>query len=288
MACKKSHEQSDKIIAKLPINQGGLGRHKCASCAYEKGLENGKRKLINFDVMDFIETLEESQKGARRHKDSLEAYSLGFFHGLSGTTTHEIVREKHAISEHMKFYGLMQVARGVCECTYLEEYSFKYAMAIVHVANGSEILLKARIAQEHPLLIFSKIPTQQVVKKEELKFEDLIEHGNTISFSELPERLWATTGFKISDQKLFKSFGEIRNKIIHFSTPEIDFQKLVFEFSFKIIEPLVNEWWDDTLLNYGSTFDETFLEHVFEALKQYHLVTNYIYDQQNDDLKKKN
>ncbi|MTJ52431.1 hypothetical protein FJR38_07000, partial [Anabaena sp. UHCC 0253] len=31
-------------------------------------------------------------------------------------------------------------------------------MCVVHTAHAAEILLKARIAQEHPLLIFSKLP----------------------------------------------------------------------------------------------------------------------------------
>lgn len=46
MACNKNHSETDKIVKDLPISQGNFERHKCASCAYEKGLENGKQKLM--------------------------------------------------------------------------------------------------------------------------------------------------------------------------------------------------------------------------------------------------
>ena len=83
MACNKDQTEADRIIAGLPIRQGGTGRHKCAACAYEAGFENGQNRNVSFDINGFINKLERSQKGVRRHKDPLEAYSIGFFHGLS-------------------------------------------------------------------------------------------------------------------------------------------------------------------------------------------------------------
>ena len=41
MACKKDHSQIQRIMATLPTDQGGVGRHKCAACAYEAGYEAG-------------------------------------------------------------------------------------------------------------------------------------------------------------------------------------------------------------------------------------------------------
>lgn len=51
MACKKDHNTTDLIIKDLPISQGSFERHKCASCAYEKGLENGSKKMANFQTL---------------------------------------------------------------------------------------------------------------------------------------------------------------------------------------------------------------------------------------------
>ena len=54
MVCNKNHSQTDFIIKDLPISQGGVGRHKCAACAYEKGVENGKNHVLNFDLEMYI------------------------------------------------------------------------------------------------------------------------------------------------------------------------------------------------------------------------------------------
>lgn len=62
MVCNKNHSQTDFIIKDLPISQGGVGRHKCAACAYEKGVENGKNHVLNFDLEMYISSLPESQK----------------------------------------------------------------------------------------------------------------------------------------------------------------------------------------------------------------------------------
>ena len=35
MACKKDHSEIQDVMEKLPVDQGGWGRHKCAACAYE-------------------------------------------------------------------------------------------------------------------------------------------------------------------------------------------------------------------------------------------------------------
>lgn len=43
MACQKDHSNIQSIMALLPYDQGGRGRHKCAACAYEKGYELGLR-----------------------------------------------------------------------------------------------------------------------------------------------------------------------------------------------------------------------------------------------------
>ena len=34
MACNKNHSAIQDIMATLPEDQGGRGRHKCAACAY--------------------------------------------------------------------------------------------------------------------------------------------------------------------------------------------------------------------------------------------------------------
>jgi len=277
MACEKDHVKTDNVIAMLPTSQGGVARHKCAACAYEKGLENGKNRNVTFDINGFISVLEESQKGVRRHKDPLEAYSIGFFHGLNGRNNHIVINEKHNLSNNMAHFGLAQVGKGLYECTFSEDTIFKHAMSTVHVASGFELILKARIAQEHPYLIFEKLPKNSKVKDGIVKMDDLLEHGHTITYAELPERLWVTTGIKLPSLELYETFGKIRNQIIHFSTPNVDFSRLVYDFCFKVIEPLVNDWWDDTLIEYAWDHDSELPTYLFERLESLGLTSNYAY-----------
>jgi hypothetical protein len=39
--CKHGNVAPQDILDKLPDSQAGTGRHKCAICAYEKGLKEG-------------------------------------------------------------------------------------------------------------------------------------------------------------------------------------------------------------------------------------------------------
>ena len=223
MACIKNHKQSDIVVKNLPISQGGFGRHKCASCAYEMGLLNGKKKILNFDLEIFISGLDESQKVGRRHKSALEAYTLGFFHGLSGVGSHSAIKDKLIMASQMRDFGLAMVARGLVNVVYAEIGApHSHAMGVVNIANGFEILIKSKIVEEHPLLVFEQIPKESKIPDGNIKFEDLIEHGKTIMYSELPERLWAATGYKIIDLNLYNEFGKVRNKIIHFSAPLLE------------------------------------------------------------------
>lgn len=276
MACNKNHSETDLIVRDLPISQGNFERHKCASCAYEMGLQNGVSKVLNFNLEHFISNLEESQKGDRRHRSAIEAYTLGFFHGLNGANNHLAIRDKQRMANQMKDFGLSMVAKGIVNATFSEHGNpYSHAMGLVHVANGFEILIKAKIVEEHPLLVFNKIPKETHISDGNIKFEDLLEHGQTIMYSELPERLWATTGYKIEPINLYNEFGKTRNQIIHFAIPQIALNDLTFQFTFKVIEKAINDWWDITILEYAQDYDSEYLDYVFEQLDRLSLSVNY-------------
>ena len=283
MACNIEHNETDIIVKDLPISQGNFERHKCASCAYEKGLENGRKKLLNFDLENFISNLDESQKGIRRHRSATEAYTLGFFHGLNGRNNHSAIKDKHRMASQMRDFGLAMVAKGVVNATYSEHgIPYSHAMGLVHVANGLEVLIKSKIVEEHPLLVFNKIPKEANLSDGNIKMEDLLEHGQTIMYSELPDRLWATTGYKIEPLELYNKFGRIRNQIIHFAVPEISLSDLTLEFTFKIIEKALNSWWDITIFEYIQEYDDVILEYIFERLEELNLETNYKVDEDSN------
>lgn len=82
MACDKNHEETDIHVQNIPVDQGGAGRHKCASCAYEQGFKDGLQRKEQLDLGALFDSLEESQKGERRHKSPHAAYALGYFNGV--------------------------------------------------------------------------------------------------------------------------------------------------------------------------------------------------------------
>lgn len=79
MACKQKHRY-DSRFENLPDDQGGTGRHRCAGCAYEKGLDAGRALDEKLDLD--LDSLPESQAGTVRHKSPHAAYALGYLKGV--------------------------------------------------------------------------------------------------------------------------------------------------------------------------------------------------------------
>lgn len=86
MACKKKHSQIQEIMDALPIDQGGVGRHKCAACAYEAGFKAGYNLESTIDIDKVLFSLEESQAKAQRHKSPHADFALGYYHGVCQRT----------------------------------------------------------------------------------------------------------------------------------------------------------------------------------------------------------
>lgn len=183
---------------------------------------------------------------------------------------------KEQLSNHMKLFGIHMLAKGLVTATFNEDGNpYGHSMSVVQVAHGAELVIKARIAEEHPLLIFTNLPKSVNSIDTLLGIEDLLNKGKTIMYSELPERLWSTTGNKISNFELFNQFGDVRNQIVHMGVPNIDLSDLTLQFGYGIIEPLINEWWDETILNYTIEYDDAYLEYVFEQTERLNIKLNY-------------
>lgn len=82
MSCKKEHSQIQGLMEQLPTDQGDIGRHKCAACAYEAGYSlDGSLSIDNV-----LSHLDDSQAKAQRHKSPHAAYALGYYHGVCQRT----------------------------------------------------------------------------------------------------------------------------------------------------------------------------------------------------------
>src|SRR5437588_8675888 len=83
-------------------------------------------------------------------------------------------------------------------------------LSVLQAAHAAELLIKARIAQEHPLLIFEQLPRFKQASGARLDLEDLFKQGRTFQWADLPDRLWAATGLSIPDKATFDTFGKLR------------------------------------------------------------------------------
>ena len=152
--------------------------------------------------------------------------------------------ETKQVSQHMKEFGLHILGRAIYDATFNEMMRpFAHMLSVVHAAHGAEILIKARIAEEHPLLIFKSYPKSNTTK-DVLSIKELFKYGRTLMYSELPEVLWATTGYRIKELDRYLKFGDLRNTIVHFSVdPDCEASTETLKFALEVLDHIVQDFW---------------------------------------------
>ena len=165
--------------------------------------------------------------------------------------------ETKQVSQHMKEFGLHILGRAIYDATFSEMMRpFAHMLSVVHAAHGAEILIKARIAEEHPLLIFKSYPKSNTTK-DVLSIKELFKYGRTLMYSELPEVLWAATGYRIKELDRYLKFGELRNIIIHFSAdPDCEASTETLKFALEVLDHIVQDFWGESLIYYSQEWDD--------------------------------
>jgi hypothetical protein len=163
------------------------------------------------------------------------------------------------VAEHMKEFGLHVLGRAIYDATFNETMRpFAHALSITHAAHATEILLKAKVAEEHPLLIFSRLPKPSTTDRE-LTVSELFEYGQSCNYHELPDLLWATTGIRIDRLQEFLEFGKLRNKIIHFAVPNIELADETLKFVINVLDPLIEKFWGLSGIPYSVEWDDAII-----------------------------
>lgn len=172
--------------------------------------------------------------------------------------------ELRAVWENIRDLGLgaMQHALRLCFYSYPDNPSWS-ALSVLHAAHAAELLIKARIAQEHPLLIFESVPKAR--DGAGLDFATVARDGRTYEYSALPNRLWAATGIRIPREDDYKEFGHLRNIIQHFATPDEDLSARTGSFIFNVVDPFIGDQWGLFAIDYNEEEGDHF-EHIFESL----------------------
>lgn len=168
--------------------------------------------------------------------------------------------ETKQVSQHMKEFGLHILGRAIYDAMFSEmTRPFAHMLSVVHAAHGAEILIKARIAEEHPLLIFKSYPKSNTTK-DVLSIKELFKYGRTLMYSELPEVLWATTGYRIKELDRYQKFGDLRNIIVHISAvPDCEASTETLKFVLEVLDYIVQDFWGESLIYYSQEWDDAII-----------------------------
>ena len=137
-------------------------------------------------------------------------------------------------------------------------------LSVLQAAHACEIFIKARIAQEHPLLIFEHLP-KALPNEAPLSLRQLVEGGRTFQYFELPDRLWAVTGVRVPNIELYRSFGRLRNSVQHFLVPDnISASGATIEYIYQVIDPFINECWGLFAIDHNEDYEP--YEYIVDGL----------------------
>ena len=148
-----------------------------------------------------------------------------------------------SIAAHMRALGLGALAHANWHANFASwDNAYWPELSVVQAAHAAELLIKARIAEEHHLLIFDKLPGPG--EEAMLDRSLLAQAGRTVGYNELPNRLWAAAGISVPAINCYKDFGKLRDAIQHFLPPtDKDFSTEAVNFIYTVIDPFINECW---------------------------------------------
>lgn len=131
--------------------------------------------------------------------------------------------------------------RANTDAVYLDPgMEHRQSLAPLAAAHAGELVLKALIAREHPLLLFKNIGEKTT--DEEIDLDWLLKNGRTHDFARLPSVLWATSGIRIPDIDSYRRIAALRNRIQHFvDDRDGDIQFDCLNFIYSNIDPLLHE-----------------------------------------------
>jgi hypothetical protein len=175
-----------------------------------------------------------------------------------------VTPELRGVWENIRDLGLGAMQHALRLSLYFHEGNPKWpALSVLSAAHAAELLIKARIAYEHPLLIFDT--THKTQSGDALDFAVVASEGRTFQYNDLPARLWAATGIRVPRESEYRDFGKLRNIVQHFAEPDEDLSARTVRFVFDVIDPFIGEQWELFAVDYNEEHGEHY-EHIIEIL----------------------
>lgn len=116
----------------------------------------------------------------------------------------------------------------------------RQTLAPLAAAHAGELVLKALIAREHPLLLFKNVGEKAT--NDEINLDWLLAHGRTHDFSRLPSLLWASAGIELPDPESFQAIARRRNQVQHFlDTSAGNVREECLDFIYNNLDPLLRD-----------------------------------------------
>jgi hypothetical protein len=262
--------QHERALVRGGWGGEGVSSHKLVNLvAIEDSIRQLDRRLEKYKKYIPIENITNSQLPALRiatwsslapqSADNVGSSHLRMERGDRPPQSSEVRMDEEIrlVHEHMLSLGLGALAHSNWHANYQSMENDQWSeLSVIQAAHAAEILIKARIAQEHPLLIFEQLPKPTGNEPSKLRLKDLIENGRTYQYADLPVRLWATTGIRIPNLEMYRSFGRLRNAIQHFASPgDRDVSQDAIEFTFGVIDPLINACWGLFAVDYNEDYE---------------------------------
>jgi hypothetical protein len=188
----------------------------------------------------------------------LEFGATGCAHLEFGTAFRLMNPDLKGIWEHIRDLGLGALAHANRHAVYAVMENGRWPeLSVLQAAHAAELLIKVRIAQEHPLLIFEQLPRPtRTGSGNLLDLQDLFTQGRTFQWADLPDRLWAVTGYSLPARDEFERFGKLRNGIQHFATSTLeDPGGATLHFVFSVIDPFIHDCWGDFAVDYDEDYE---------------------------------
>ncbi|SIQ20002.1 hypothetical protein SAMN05880590_102540 [Rhizobium sp. RU35A] len=149
-------------------------------------------------------------------------------------------------------------------------------VSVLNAAQAGELVMKAAIANVHPLLIFQNVFDLDDANSEDLDIERIIQRAKTHEFHNLPKVMWAVLKDRLPDLNSFNEMRKMRNAVQHFYHPGgfanygEAARRLSLDFLYKNVDPILKKYFDLSAIEFHEDSEGYF--YIVQALLRHEII----------------